>query len=355
LQQNQIKNGLEEVMRQNRSGMTLIELLVVIAIIGILVAMLLPAIQAAREASWRVRCANNLKQLALAAHNYNNAQGMLPMGTLTMVDPAVNASFPDELLPGGQFESMSLFVAMLPALEQQSMFNAYNFSRSAYTAANMTIAATGLSVLWCPSDGRVAGSQTVPEAYADVPASAKICYSSYAGCVGTWFVRLPDPVSQANLNGMFRLNRGVSLAEVSDGSSTTILFGERAHGMLSQPDLSDYHWWFDGFESDTFFSSFFPINPERVIDDLETPDMGNAYVSSASSYHPGGAQFAFVDGSVRFLKETINSWPINEDLEFPIGVTLIGSLYQLGPTGRIGVYQKLTTLDGGEVLTDGSY
>jgi prepilin-type N-terminal cleavage/methylation domain-containing protein len=351
----QTRPGAGQVMRKNQAGMTLIELLVVIAIIGILVAILLPAVQAAREASRRAACTNNLKQLALAAHNYVDAQGTLPMGTLTMVDPAVSASFPDELLPGGQFESFSLFVAMLPALEQQSLVNSYNFNRSAYASANMTIAATGLNVLWCPSDSGIGGSRTVSEPHADVPAKAKVCYSSYAGCVGTWYVRLADPTSQATVNGMFRLNRGVELAEVADGTSNTILFGERAHGMLSEPDLSDYHWWFDGFEADTFFSSLFPMNPERVIDDLSTQDMGNAYVSSASSYHPGGALFGFVDGSVRFLKDSIDSWPIDEDAELPFGVSLNGRLYQIGPNGRLGVYQRLTTRMGGEIVSNDSY
>jgi prepilin-type N-terminal cleavage/methylation domain-containing protein/prepilin-type processing-associated H-X9-DG protein len=338
-----------------RPGFTLIELLVTIAIIGILVALLLPAVQAAREASRRTSCMNNLKQLALAALNYEGAQGMLPMGSVTMVDPVGSATFQEELLPGGQFESLSLFIAMLPALEQQSLFNAYNFNRSTYTAANMTVAATGLSVLWCPSDSSIAVARALLEPHADVPAQAQVCYSSYAGSVGTWYVRLPDYASQSNLNGMFRLNRGIGLAEVSDGTSSTILLGERAHGMLEQPDLTDYHWWFDGFESDTFFCSLFPINPDRVIDDLTTPNMGNAYVSSAGSFHPGGAQFAFVDGSVRFLKESINSWPIDEDAELPFGVGLTGTLFQLGPKTQVGVYQKLTTLDGGDVLPSDSY
>jgi prepilin-type N-terminal cleavage/methylation domain-containing protein/prepilin-type processing-associated H-X9-DG protein len=343
------------MIRTYRTGFTLIELLVVMAIIGILVALLLPAVQSSREAARRAQCANNLKQLALAAHNYNDAQGTLPMGTLTMVDPVVNASFPDELLPGGQFESLSLFIAMLAAVDQQPMYNAYNFSRSTYTAANMTLAATGLSVLWCPSDGGVAGSRSLTEAHADVPVSAKVCYSSYAGSVGTWFVRLPDPHSQANLNGMFRMNSGVDLSEVIDGTSNTILLGERAHGMLSEPDLLDYHWWFDGFEADTLFCALFPINPEEKIDDLTNEYMGSAYVSSASSYHPGGAQFAFCDGSVRFLKDTITSWPIDEDTELPIGVTLVGGLYQAGPTCRSGVYQQLVTRAVGDIVNSNSY
>jgi prepilin-type N-terminal cleavage/methylation domain-containing protein/prepilin-type processing-associated H-X9-DG protein len=338
-----------------RHGFTVIELLVVIAIIVILVALLLPAVQSAREAARRTTCTNNLKQLALAAQNYIDMNGSFPMGTLTMVDPVVSASYQDELLPSGQFESMSAFVAMLPNLEQQPLANAYNFNRSTYAAVNMTVAATGLRVLWCPSDNSVAGSLTLSEAYADVPFPARVCYSNYAGCVGTWYVRLPDQASQTTLNGMFCLNRGIELIEVTDGLSNTILLGERAHGMLSSPDLSDYHWWFDGFEADTMFSSFFPMNPERVIDDLSTEYMGSAYVCSASSFHYGGAQFAFGDGSVRFLKDSIDSWPINEDTELPVGVYLNTTVYQLGPTGRLGVYQKLTTRNGGEVIGDGSY
>jgi prepilin-type N-terminal cleavage/methylation domain-containing protein len=337
-----------------RRGFTVIELLAVIAIIGILAALLFPAVESAREAARRTACMNNLKQLALAAQNYIDVNGTLPMGTLTMVDPVVSASFPDELLPGGQFESFSIFVAMLPNLEQQPLANAFNFSRSTYAAANMTIAATGLTVLWCPSDSSVTGSRPLPESYSDVPAPARVCYSSYAGCVGTWYVRSPGSASQLTMNGMFCLNRGINPAEVTDGLSNTILLGERAHGMLSEPDLSDYHWWFDGFEADTLFSAFFPMNPERVIDDLSTEYMGSAYISSASSYHPGGALVAFGDGSVKFLKDSIDSWPINEDAELPVGVSLNGSVYQVGPNGRLGVYQKLSTRDGGEVM-DGTY
>ncbi len=130
------------VLRNSRRGFTLIELLVVIAIIAVLIALLLPAVQAAREAARRAQCVNNLKQLGLAAANYESAYGTYPIGSHFQYYPPY----------GCYVESQGPLVSMLGQLEQQSLYNAYNFGMNVYMAANGTIYATGLSALWCPSD-----------------------------------------------------------------------------------------------------------------------------------------------------------------------------------------------------------
>src|SRR5436309_2009691 len=131
--------------RRRPHGFTLIELLVVITIIAVLIALLLPAVQSAREAARRILCTNNLKQLALAAQNYHDVHGAFPMGTPFFYYADV----------GWTDVGHSLWISMLAQFEQQPLFNAVNFNHDIYTIANQTIHETGLSTLWCPSDGTV--------------------------------------------------------------------------------------------------------------------------------------------------------------------------------------------------------
>lgn len=329
-----------------RLAFTLIELLVVIAIIGILIALLLPAVQAAREAARRAHCTNNLKQLALALHNYTEVNGVLPMGYANQYC---------EFVPDAMCFSFGPFVAILAQLERQPLYNAVNFQRNIYVSANSTIFATGVSTLWCPSDPTV--SAPVIGDLSDTT-NDTIYLSSYVCNTGTWYNHGRDPVRTAQNNGLFWGASSVGLSAVTDGLSHTIALGERAHALLTPDTAANWSWWADGDIGDTLFSTLYPLNPQRKVKDGSLPFTNSLFwPSSASSLHSGGANFAMLDGSVRFLKDSIDCWPIDPATNLPPGLTQGGSsaLYSWGAGLRFGVYQRLSTRNFDDIVSDDSF
>jgi prepilin-type N-terminal cleavage/methylation domain-containing protein/prepilin-type processing-associated H-X9-DG protein len=333
-------------------GFTLIELLVVIAVIGILVALLLPAVQAAREAARRIQCTNNLKQLALAVHGYADLWSTLPRGGYLQRVAAGGGLYDST---GSPNMSGGVFPSLLPFLEQQPLYNTMNFSVNIFTAINATISAVGVSTFWCPSDAGVGDRQFVPDGSFYDPGPFAMCYTSYAGNFGTWHMGW-TPQYNDRLNGLFNADGAVSMVSVTDGLSNTIAFGERTRAILITDDRIYYHWWVSGFLDDTLFVSLYPLNPQRTMSNNTNDSLGGAYFYAASSQHPGGCNFAFLDGSVRFLKDTINSWQVDQTSGLPPGISFDQTgLVQVGPGTRFGVYQELSTRNRGEVITSGSY
>jgi len=362
-------------------GFTLIELLVVIAIIAVLIALLLPAVQSAREAARRAQCINNLKQLGLATHNYFSSNTLFPSGIQWQRDPT----------SGFCWTSGSCLVPLMQFTEQVPLFNATNFNCNMYNAQNTTISATGIGSLWCPSDPKVAELYTYPVgAGALDQVTLPMHYSSYGANSGEFFIidftnftstggcryNFDAAPGQQQMNGLAYMLSHVGLAHITDGTSNTFLFAERAHGKFTPGDQISWNWWTSGNFGDTMFTTFYGMNvfqkpPFNVnLGAVCSADGGaDEFVSSPGSFHPGGANFGFCDGSVKFLKDSVSSWTINpasigtpaapSNTCTPIGVTCNAAYpnktYTVLPGTAIGILQQLSTRAGGEVISADQY
>jgi prepilin-type N-terminal cleavage/methylation domain-containing protein/prepilin-type processing-associated H-X9-DG protein len=381
-------------------GFTLIELLVVIAIIAVLIALLLPAVQSAREAARRAQCTNNLKQIALAAMNYESSNGVLPGGSYSVG----GANWAAELA-GGYYvwstypENFSCFARMLPYFEQAPMFNSINFSSGTSAAPdNLTISGVQVNSLICPSDtrnetiglpatrasaGGVTPGWSFNEVYPLPAGNWSQAFTSYAGNAGTFtfgYSNLMPTSVLSFFNGVIYNDSAVKLAMITDGTSNTFMFAEHSKGHLFILDpgyaVSDNSWnsgrWYD-----TLFASLYPLNIGLGNNVQFGGGTNDSYYfpTAVGSFHPSGANFAFCDGSVRFIKNSINSWSFqsgNKDSygdampdnttfttvsasapAIKSGSYLLNSLN--GVPATLGVYQQLSTRAGAEVISADQY
>ncbi len=305
-------------MKSPRSGFTLIELLVVIMIIAILVALLLPAVQAARESARRTLCIANLKQIGLAMHQYHDIHGTLPPGK-----------------KGCCWGTWLVFV--LPQVEQQALFNAYNYAGNNrpgqpvgfdidlryFGVANRTVTSTRLAVYLCPSDGTnaplevVTGSQTLACTSQNYAANFGNTLQIQDDLPTIHFGGAPFADAGSPLADQSRpAQRTVSLRDLTDGLSSTLLLSEVIVGQGA--DLRGFSWWGDAAGFETFRS---PNSQDPDV--LASPDYCQnrspnppclasspalTDVYAARSRHPGGVNVTLADGSVRFVKNSIQPW-----------------------------------------------
>jgi len=325
-----------KLKRQGRIGFTLVELLVVIAIIGILIGLLLPAINAAREAGRRTSCTNNLKQIGLALNGHISSSGCLPPGM--RVTPGYAATYLDRdysvwyeagvTTAGSSGASWMLYI--LPFMERHDVFDRWDFSHS--VLVNQLQAQTDIKEFYCPSrrSGMRKGDEVIM--FRNWTAGG----TDYGGCVGRtnfWVNTLgpdhdhmicpaeyivPGALTGGDASikaGVFFPNSQTNLNQVTGGAAHTIMIGElqRLHdpGFVPRgedpeyygPSLTSNDGWAMGGVSTAFDCAVFHEGG-----DLGQPGgLNNQFFESAGSEHPGGAQFGAVDGSVHFISEDIDS------------------------------------------------
>jgi len=312
----------------NRKAFTLVELLVVIAIIGVLVALLLPAVQFARETARRSSCGNNLKQMTLAMHNFE------------MIHKGFPTSFKAVVAANGSISGWSAQSQLLPHMEEGSKFNFLNFDipysqQVPYPGSNppLRVPAMKIPMFVCPSETRAVQKYDATGQPAHFP-------FNYACNMGTWFVY--DPVTNTNGPGAFQHFTHVSNASIGDGRSNTLCFGEvrcytsgyRNAAIPNCPPPSmnnvctyggtfkadgEHVEWVDGKLHESGFTTPFSPNAKTLcnvggldylcdwINQTETTAFPTSGAVTARSYHPNGVQASLLDGSVRFFNNSINT------------------------------------------------
>ena len=338
----------------SRRAFTLIELLVVIAIIAVLIALLLPAVQSAREAARRIQCTNNLKQLALATHNYESSNGAFPMGNQGWKFPSCGSAYPSDAT------LHTAFIYIMPFIESGAQFNSYNLTRVFASVANTTSNYTQVNAFVCPSDGEFTQEPAIYVPYVHISYATSRGQNENIGF--SWAnTSVPDPTAPYYQNcngdpgdGMFGWQASFKIAQVKDGLSNTFLFGEVSR-FKDEPasafSIGNLAIW---FADDYSGKGAVPTSAAYVVPKLNAPPdrTGDVYtacfVTSGAFYppdwikvpacqnlgqfafrslHPGGANFAFADGSVRFVKDSVN----------------------------LATYRALGTRGGGEVVSSDQY
>lgn len=300
---------------------TLIELLVVIAIIGLLVSLLLPAVQSAREAARRAQCTNNLRQIGLAMHQYHDAFGCYPAAYLTRPGGDLVNGRPDPIT-GDSGPGWAWLSRLLPQMEQSSLFSSMNQNLPCWMPEQRTSVETLVSSFLCPSSDAGTGRVQVVDAKGQSLSTSQFTSTHYvanAGQFNVWNNPSADLATAAN--GPLYRNSRTTVSAVTDGLSQTVFAGEHASslspklwaGVLPGAQLSVTSRWQARSASPTDFAAAFvnvhtgpSVNEHPPV--VHIPNAPVGHTDQMYSEHPGGVNVLMGDGSVRFIGERINAW-----------------------------------------------